>query len=63
MTNEAGERAVNLIKEGVVQYNLEDQPQRSLVTVVEERKRAKATKSGTILKSTLKNIVANNNNN
>ena len=63
MTNDAGERAVNLIKEGVLHYNREDQLQRSLVTVVEERKRAKATKSGTILKSSLKNIVVVNNNN
>ena len=49
------------MKEGVPHFQREDQLQHSLVTVVEERKRAKGTKSGTILKSVLKHIVQNNN--
>ena len=49
------------MKEGVPHFRREDQLQHSLVTVVEERKRAKGTKSGTILKSVLKHIVQNNN--
>ena len=55
------ERAVKVVKEGVPHFRKEDQLQHSLVTVVEERKRAKGTKTGTILKSVLKHIVQNNN--
>ena len=38
-------------------------PISAVVTVVEERKRAKATKYGTILKSALRHIVSEDNNN
>ena len=62
MTNEAGKRAVKTVKEGVSHYHREDKLQHSLATVVAERRRAKATKSGTILKSVLKNICDDNNN-
>ena len=50
------------VKDGVPHFRREDQLQQSLVTVVEERKRARGTKSGTILKSVMQHIVQNNNN-
>jgi hypothetical protein len=61
--NDAGERGVKTVKDGVPHYRREEQLQRSLVTVVEERKRAKANKSGSISKSALQNIVVVDNNN
>ena len=56
-TNDPAERALKLVKDTVGKYNTEENFQHGLVTVVEERKLAKAGKNGQISKENLKGIV------
>ena len=56
-TNDPAERALKLVKDTVGKCTTEENFQRCLVTVVEERKLAKAGKNGHISKENLKGIV------
>ena len=56
-TNDPAERALKLVKDTVGKYTTEENFQHGLVTVVEERKLAKAGKDGHISKESLKGIV------
>ena len=56
-TNDPAERALKLVKGTVGKYHTEENFQHGLVTVVEERKLAKASKDGYTSKQSLKGIV------
>ena len=56
-TNDPAERALKLVKDTVGKYHTEENIQHGLVTVVEERKLAKASKDGHISMQSLKGIV------
>ena len=45
------------MKDAITKYNLEENFQHGLVTIVEERKLAKASKNGSITKQNLKKII------
>ena len=56
-TNDPAERALKTMKDAITKYNLEENFQHGLVTIVEERKLAKASKNGSITKQNLKKII------
>ena len=57
VTNDAAERNLKTMKDAISRYNIEENFQHGLVTVVEERKLAKAFKNGNITKKNLKNTI------
>ena len=56
-TNDAAERSLKTMKDTIGLYNIEENFQHGLVTVIEERKLAKASKNGQITKQNLKKII------
>ena len=56
-TNDAAERSLKTMKDSIGLYNIEENFQHGLVTVIEERKLAKASKNGQITKQNLKKII------
>ena len=60
--NDPAERALETLKDIITRFHNKENLQHSLATVVEERKPAKAIKSGKISKANLMNIIRPANN-
>ena len=56
-TNDPAERALKTMKDTIKQYHIEENLQHGLVTVIESRKLAKASKCGQIKKEELKRLI------